>query len=168
MSEENIIQSNLAKEIALCIIQVARDTQVLTGEFYTCEEFTTIEKKLFLMMMMEFNYLNLQDSELAADEISSLFTFAFARGVETACTLTAGQEVKLSLEGMLEGRMQMSANEDLIVKVKESKFPVTAAEKYLDWFDEKSDEVKNNPLLCLFEALKWTFRFGCHFASDYF
>ena len=120
------------------------------------------------MMMMEFNYLNLQDSELAVDEIASLFTFAFARGVETACTLTAGQEVKFSLDGMLEGRMQISANEDLIVSVKESKFPVTCAEKYLDWFENVRDEDKEEPLLCLFEALKWTFRFGCHFASDYF
>ena len=97
-----------------------------------------------------------------------MFTFAFARGVETACTLTAGQEVKFSLDGMLEGRMQISANEDLIVSVKESKFPVTCAEKYLDWFENVRDEDKEEPLLCLFEALKWTFRFGCHFASDYF
>ena len=62
-------------------------------------------------------------------------------------------------QGLFDGSTPFYANDELGEFLKNQSFPADCAQNCWDAFHENGVA---DPLLSLFEALKWCFRFGCH------
>ena len=63
---------------------------------------------------------------------------------------------------MLTGQIPVYAEDNITEKFKASSFPSECAEKYLAWSEQYANSA--DPVLLLFEALKWCFRLSCSYA----
>lgn len=99
------------------------------------------------------------DSQLSAEEFSSIFHFVFARAAEAACACWSGRPFETGTEGIFDGNIPYYVDESLQSFVRASTFPVKCAQNCWDLLPEVGG---SDPLLALCEALKWCFRFGCH------
>ena len=102
-----------------------------------------------------------------AEQSSSLllFTFVFAKAAEAVTNMFNHKEQQFDLAGMFDGRIPLYADEAVTAEFKSSQFPFLCAQNYLDFTEAESDALAGcDPLLLLFEALKWCFRLSCHYA----
>jgi hypothetical protein len=100
--------------------------------------------------------------ELHPDEVSSMFTFVFGKAAEAVTNMYNNQPDKFELNGMLTGQIPVYAEDKITEKFKASSFPSECAEKYLAWSEQCANAA--DPVLLLFEALKWCFRLSCSYA----
>lgn len=128
------------------------------------EELAEVEKKLFIEMFRRLEKYREQQqrNELTMDEISSLFSFVFARSVEAVVNFYNGNEQEFDYMGMFDGKIPFYSDDKLTAYVKRSLFPCDMAEGFLNFMTEKGNGI--DPVLGLFEALKWTWRFSQHLA----
>ena len=98
-------------------------------------------------------------AELTAEEFSSMFHFVFAKSAEAAVSCWSRRPFETDVQGLFDGNIPFYANDELGEFLKAQNFPAECAQNCWDNFRRDRDA---DPLLSLFEALKWCFRFGCH------
>jgi hypothetical protein len=128
------------------------------------EELADVERDLFIEMFrrLEKHRTDCKRDELTSDEISSMFSFVFARSVEAVANYTNGNKQEFDYMGMFDGKIPFYSDDKLISFVKKSLFPKLMAEGFLNFMTENTEEM--DPVLALFEALKWTWRLSQHLA----
>ena len=162
MSDETFTTSIDAQRIARALVSFAREEGFVTGPVLIAPEAAAAEKELFVKMFAELprHKGNLVDGGLSGEQISSLFTFVFAKAAETAAQLYEGvADIHLSTEGMLSGNIPIAAGELLNDFSADRSFPDRCAAIFLDM---NAEAPFSAPLLALFEALKWCCRLSFH------
>ena len=167
MSEENIFTTSFhAQKAARIIITAARDRGFLDGPLATAPELGEIEKKLFLKMFSALvSEGKVSDGALSGVQMSSLFTFVFAKAAETAAQIYEGvTDIELETEGMLSANVPIAAGELLNAYGAELDFPEVCMTRFVELSQEPDFE---EPFLSLFEALKWCYRISFHIFWEY-
>ena len=128
------------------------------------EELAEVEKNFFIEMFRRLEKYRTDNkrNELNTNEISSLFSFVFARSVEAVANYNNDSKQDFDFMGMFDGKIPFYSDDKLISFAKKSLFPKFMAEGFLNFMEENGSDI--NPLLALFEALKWTWRFSQHLA----
>lgn len=129
------------------------------------EELAEIEKNMFIELFRRLDKYQHETgrNELTTDEISSMFSFVFARSVEAVVNYCNGNAQEIDYMGIFDGKIPFYSDDRLIGFVKKSLFPRDMAEGFLNFMNEEKD-CNLEPVLSLFEALKWTWRFSQHLA----
>jgi len=159
-------------EIAGAIIEAARVEGYLNGPVSVIPELAEPEKAFFILMLEEVrkHLTENKTSDLSADEIVSMFTYVFARAGEAVSCWTAGEKVEFEKHGMFDGKIPMYSDEKLMQYFKQTTFPSDLANAFARWNEKNSDFCQDNeidPILPLFEALKWTWRLTVNFTIEY-
>lgn len=162
----NFVTSVPAQAAARCIIETARQLGLLDAPVAVSDELAGAEKKLIVQMFQAMDkHMQTHGEELAPDEVSSLFTFVFAKAAEAVTNMFNHKEQTFDLTGMFDGRIPLYADDAITAEFKSSRFPELCAANYLEFTEVQADALAGcNPLLLLFEALKWCFRLSCHLA----
>lgn len=162
----NFVTSIQAQAAARCIIETARSMNLLDRPVAVSQELADAEKILIVKMFQKMDeHMQTHGEELSPDEVSSLFAFVFAKAAEAVTNMFNHQEQNFDLLGMFDGRIPIYADDSITAEFKSSQFPALCTQNYLDFTEEQADELAGcDPLLLLFEALKWCFRLSCHFA----
>lgn len=158
-AENRPFQTSLAAQAAArVVIETARRDGLLDGGAVTVDAaLAGMEKALFSAM---FKALARRGSaELTPEEFSSMFHFVFARSAEAACACWSDRPFETGTDGLFDGKTPFYADDALRGYFKELSFPADCAQ---NCWDLLTDEPPREPLLSLFEALKWCFRLGCH------
>ena len=165
MNDTTFTTSIPARKAAVCIINAARERGFIDGPLITAPELADIEKQLFMKMFAALPQNDkITDCSLSGPQMSSLFTFVFAKAAETAAQLYEGVEkVELEAEGMLSGNVPVAAGELLNNYSAELDFPSVCMERFLE-LSKESDFTE--PFYSLFEALKWCYRISFHIFWD--
>ena len=161
-------RSEAAQLFAQSAILAAKDAGWLDDGIMVDPAFAESEKSLMIAIMQELGRLGLQKQsglDLSSEEISSMFTFVFGKAAEAVTNMYNNQPDKFELTGMLGGQIPVYAEDAITEKFKTSAFPAACAENYLNWNDANSTlTAASDPVLLLFEALKWCFRLSCGYA----
>lgn len=128
------------------------------------EELAEVEKNFFIEMFRHLEKYRAENKrdELNTNEISSIFSFVFARSVEAVANYSNDNKQEFDFMGMFDGKIPFYSDDKLISFAKKSLFPKFMAEGFLNFTDENT--IEGDPVLALFEALKWTWRFSQHLA----
>lgn len=163
-------RSLLAQEAALVIIRTARAAGLLERPLAVDPNLAEAEKTLFLKMFEQLSERRrCKKDELNSDELSSLFTFVFARAAEAVTNLANHQPNRFEMLGMFDGKIPLNADDRLVGYFKQLSFPADCAHAFLEWYQGYDGGFPQNladPVLPLFESLKWTFRISCHIAVE--
>ena len=129
------------------------------------EELAEVEKNMFIELFRRLDKYqrDVGRNELSTDEISSMFSFVFARSVEAVVNFYNGNAQEIDYMGLFDGKIPFYSDDRLTGFVKKSLFPRDMAEGFLNFMSEDENAVFE-PVLALFEALKWTWRFSQHLA----
>ena len=147
-----------AQAAARVVIGAARECGILDdGPLVVDPALAEIEKALFAAMFKA--VARRGDAELTPDEFSSMFHFVFARSAEAAAACWSGRPFESGTDGLFDGKTPFYAPDELKGYVHDSAFPVRCAQSCWDLY---AAEAGGDPLLRLFESLKWCFRIGCH------
>ncbi|MBR2624867.1 MAG: hypothetical protein IKD23_00550 [Lentisphaeria bacterium] len=162
----SFVTSIPAQAAARCIIETARSLHLLDQPVAVSNELAEAEKKLIVKMFQQMDeHIKSCGEELSPDEVSSLFTFVFAKAAEAVTNMFNHKEQTFDMQGMFDGRIPLYADDAVTAEFKSSQFPAMCTRNYLDFTTDKADELAGcDPLLLLFEALKWCFRLSCHLA----
>ena len=162
----NFVTSLPAQAAARCIIETARSQGLLEQPVVVSNELADAEKTLIIKMFQKMDeYLKHHPEELSADQVSNLFTFVFAKAAEAVTNMFNHKEQSFEMNGMFDDRVPIYADDSITSEFKSSRFPALCAENYLEFTGEEADTLAGcDPVLLLFEALKWCFRLSCHFA----
>ena len=156
-------RSLAAQAVAKCVVECAVSCGLISGPVAISPRLAEAEKELIIKMLAEFrNRFGENKGELHPDEISSIFTFVFGKAAEAVTNMYNDQPDKFELTGMLTGQIPVYAEDKITEKFKSSTFPSDCAEKYLNWSEQHLNAA--DPVLLLFEALKWCFRLSCNYA----
>lgn len=155
-----------ARKAAICIINGAKERGFIDGPLITTPELADIEKQLFMKMFAALPGSDrITDCALTTEQMSSLFTFVFAKAAETAAQLYEGVEaVELDTEGMFSLSVPIAAGELLNNYCADLDFPSVCLERFISLSEE---EGFTEPFYSLFEALKWCYRISFHIFWDY-
>ncbi len=126
-------------------------------------ELAALEKPLFVKMFQALRE-HLQKAgrmELSEDEIASLFNFAVGRGAEQAYNFLSGQKQDCNTIGMFDARVSLYVDDRLMNFLKATPIAPTLGGAFVDF---QHDHPGDDPILALFEALKWTMRITAHLA----
>lgn len=128
------------------------------------EELADIERSFFIEMFRHLEKYRTDNkrNELNTNEISSIFSFVFARSVEAVANYNNDSKQEFDFMGMFDGKIPFYSDDKLISFAKKSLFPKFMAESFLNFMDENGEGL--DPVLALFEALKWTWRISQHLA----
>lgn len=159
-------RSIAAQNVALCVIQVAKEQGLLGEPVAVAPALAEVEKELFIKMLGAIHERSRSHGELSADEVCSLFTFVFAKAAEAVTNLYNHQSGTLELKGMFDGHIPVYADDAITEEFRRSEFPMACAESYLSYAEEAEDMLSGyDPAVVLCEALKWCFRLSCHCAN---
>ncbi|MBO5790876.1 MAG: hypothetical protein J6S54_00215 [Lentisphaeria bacterium] len=166
MDDSTFTTSIPARKAAVCIINAARERGYINGPLITAPELGEIEKQLFMKMFAALPGSDrITNCSLETEQMSSLFTFVFAKAAETAAQLYEGVEkVELETDGMFSLSVPIAAGELLNSYSADLDFPTVCLERFLELSEE---EDFSEPFYSLFEALKWCFRISFHIFWDY-
>ena len=166
MDDSTFTTSIPARKVAVCIINAARERGYINGPLITAPELGEIEKQLFMKMFAALPGSDrISNCSLETEQMSSLFTFVFAKAAETAAQLYEGvDKVELDTEGMFSLSVPIAAGELLNNYSADLDFPSVCLEHFLELSEE---EEFSEPFYSLFEALKWCFRISFHIFWDY-
>lgn len=161
-------RSLAAQCAAKCIVDTAVECGVVNGPVAISPHLAESEKELIIKMMRKIREEYGENSGvLQSDEVSSLFTFTFGKAAEAVTNMYNRQPDKFELTGMLGGQIPVYAEDEITEKFKNSDFPAACAENYLNWSESNSALIAStDPVLLLFEALKWCFRLSCNYAIE--
>jgi hypothetical protein len=162
----DFVTSLPAQAAARCIVNTANSIGLLDAPIAVSNELAEAEKMLIVKMFQKMDeHMKTHGEELSPDEISSLFTFVFAKAAEAVTNMFNHKEQQFDMAGMFDGRIPLYADDAVTAEFKSSQFPALCAKNYLDFTEDEADSLAGcDPLLLLFEALKWCFRLSCHFA----
>jgi hypothetical protein len=162
----DFVTSLPAQAAARCIIESARSLDLLNTPVAVSAELADAEKVLFIQMFKAVDeHAKLHGDDLQPDEISSLFTFVFAKAAEAVTNMFNNKEQTFDIAGLFDGRIPIYADDAVTAEFKSSEFPSLCAANYLDFVENEAEQLAGcNMLLLLFEALKWCFRLSCHLA----
>ena len=142
-----------AQMAALCVVETAKNSGLLNGPITVAPILAEAEKELFMKMFEAVNRRRADGIDaIHPDEISSMFSFV------------NHQANDFSMMGLFDGKIPFYTDDDLTAYFKKLNFPVDCAQAYWDWYHSDYQDNGTDPILPLFEALKWTFRLGCHIA----
>src|SRR5574344_1570782 len=157
-----------AQMAAQCVIETAKKGGFLNGPIAVEPALAESEHALFLKM---FDAVKTRRDggkhELTDDEVSSMFSFVFARSAEAVTNMLNRQPDKFEMIGLFDGKIPFSSDEDLTGYFKQQTFPTDCASAFWEWYHSEGIRHGHDPILPLFEALKWTFRLGCHIAIEH-
>lgn len=153
-------RSVAAQQSARCVIAAAETAGLLAGQIAVDPAFADGEKTLMVAIMRELSAKNC--AELTADQVSSLFTFVFAKAAEKVTNFANGRPDQWDMLGLLDGKTPICAADQITGKFKLSSFPTDCARNFWEFY--ASGQTGGDTMLCLMEALKWCFRFSCHYA----
>jgi hypothetical protein len=144
-----------AKNIAAAIVGAAQEHGFIDGQLTVVEALAEMERTLFLRMMaaLRRHQQRKGSADLTLDEISSMFTFVFAKAAEILTDYVNRQVTEIDTAGLFDGKVPLYVDERMAGFLKKCEWPAVAAEAFLN---REPDEA--NPLLALFEALKWCYR----------
>lgn len=147
-----------AQAAARVVVEAARRSGLLdSGALAVDPALAEMEKALFSGM---FKALARRGGrELSPEEFSSMFHFVFARSAEAACACWSGRPFETGTDGLFDGKTPFYADDALRGYFKEQSFPSECAQSCWDLL---AAAPPREPLLSLFESLKWCFRIGCH------
>lgn len=154
-----------AMKIARTMISCAVENGYFDGvNLDLIEELADVEKNFFIEMFRRLEKYRSENNrnELNANEISSIFSFVFARSVEAVANYNNDSKQEFDFMGMFDGKIPFYSDDKLISFAKKSLFPKFMAENFLNFMDTDADGL--DPVLALFEALKWTWRLSQHLA----
>lgn len=163
-------RSVVAQAAAAAMIVAARKSECPKGAMVASPVLAEAEKELFLLMLARFADRRKAGTEgLSTDEISSLFTFVCAKAAEAVTNWCNSKKCEFNLSGMLDGKIPIYAEERLTGHFKKLTLPSDCAQAYLDWHAANAADPALqacDPILPLFEALKWCFRLSCTAAVE--
>lgn len=160
-------RSIAAQNVALCVIQVAKEQGWLGEPVAISPVLAEVEKELFIKILGAVHERSESHGELSADEVCSLFTFVFAKAAEAVTDLYNHQTSTLDLKGMFDGHIPVYADDAITNEFRMSEFPMACAENYLSYAAEAGEMLAGyDPAVVLCEALKWCFRLSCHRANS--
>lgn len=163
-NNEKIFSHSLtARNAALMVVETAKADHLLSGPINTAPELAEMEKFFFLHLFDAVrDHTATNGAELTPDEISSMFTFVFARSAEAVTAfLSSKGNFEFNAAGLFDGNTPFYTDDAFSALYKNNRnFPADCAGSYLEFFDRQAPGT--DPLLTLFEALKWCFRIGCH------
>ncbi|MEG2075793.1 MAG: hypothetical protein RRY34_04745 [Victivallaceae bacterium] len=154
-------------DVAQAIITSARENEYLLDELSLVPELAESERKLFIAMLGEIkNKFAAENSgeapdELSADEIVSLFTFVCAKAAESICAWYLNQDMEFDPDGMFSGKVPLYADEEIVKHFSSLNLAADMANTFAEWSNEHL-MLEVDPILPLFEALKWTYRIAAH------
>ncbi|QSH41687.1 hypothetical protein P0136_06750 [Lentisphaerota bacterium ZTH] len=153
----------LCREIALAIVNCAAKNGYIEGQIAVIEELADYEKELFKFMLVETRkFLDREcRQEISGEEIISLFTYVSAKAGEAVSCWVNGQTPEFSSHGMFDGKVPMYSDDKVMAYFKTLELPSDMAKTFSNWCRENPDFCSENhldPIIPLFEALKWTWR----------
>ena len=117
-------RSLLAQAAALTVVDTARSAGLLERPLAVDPVLAEAEKELFFKMFEQVADRRRRNlHELSSDEVSSLFTFVFARAAEAATNLANRQPNRFETLGMFDGKVPLNADERLVGYFKKLTFP---------------------------------------------
>ena len=152
-----------ARAAAAAVIEVAKTMQILDGPIRTAPELAEMEKFLFVNLFKTIReHENTHANTLDPDEVSAMFTFVFIRAAEAVTVFRSGQgNFEFNPDGLFGGPVPFYADEKIAARFKQNNgFPSECAVAFLELARRLPTDA--DPLLTLFEAMKWCFRLGCH------
>ena len=163
MAMSNNFSSEDSIKVAQAIVAAARQAAYLPeGEaMQSSPELAALEKPIFIKMFQAFK-AHLQDNnamELTADEISSMFNFAVGKGAEMAYNFMSGQKQDGNVNGLFDSRVSLYVDDRLMNFLKAEPIAGNLGGAFVDF---QADNPGVDPILGLFEALKWTMRISGH------
>ena len=167
--EENTFSRSLAaQQAAQIVIAAARKGEFINGPVFTAPELADSEKELMLKIFTAIADKRNRDGEAFSDEeISSMFTFVFARAAEAVTNFANSRPNEFSMMGLFDGKAPLYADEQITGYFKKLSFPGDCAQNFWDWIHSNIVPEGTDPLLALMESLKWCFRLSCHIAVSY-
>ncbi len=162
----------MSKEIAQAMIARAKADGYLDGPLAAIGQLAEWEKDIFVFMFKEVEkYLSRKKERvLSPDEIVSLFTYIFARSGEAVTTWYSNQKFTFDAHGMFDCKVPIYNDDKLLQYFKTLKLAADMADAFGKWSSENADFCTENnidPILPLFEALKWTWRLTLTVTIDY-
>ncbi|MCI7644354.1 MAG: hypothetical protein MST10_08435 [Lentisphaeria bacterium] len=156
-------------DVARAIITSARENEYLLDELSLVPELAESERKLFIAMLGEIKKKFAADNndtgeiteELSADEIVSLFTYVCAKAAESVCAWYLNQDMEFDPDGMFSGKVPLYADEEIVKHFSSLNLAADMANTFAGWSNEHL-MLDIDPILPLFEALKWTYRIAAH------
>ena len=149
-----------AQSAAQVVINTARECGLLDdGGMIVDPALAEMEKALFAAMFKA--VARRGGAELTSDEFSSMFHFVTARAAEAATACWSGRTFETGTDGLFDGKTPFYAPDELKGYIHGLDFPVRCAQNCWDLYAARTDAA-GEPLLKLFESLKWCFRIGCH------
>ena len=156
-------RSIAAQAVAKCVVETAVAHNLITGPVAISPRLAEAEKELIVKMLAEIRkHFGENSGELHPDEVCSMFTFVFGKAAEAVTNMYNNQPDKFELTGMLSGQIPVYAEDKITESFKSSPVPSACAENYLSWSSQNANAA--DPVLLLFEALKWCFRLSCNYA----
>ena len=154
---------NAAMLVAQTMIGAAREYGYFLEDepLRSAPELTELEKPLFVNMFKAFKeHLQLVNRmELNEDEISCMFNFVVGKGAEMAFNFVNGQSQDINLEGLFKSRVSLYVDDRLMNFLKAEPIAANLGGAFVDFQSENKDI---DPVLGLFEALKWAMRISAH------
>jgi len=162
----------MSSQIAKAMIARAEDEGYLNGPLVVIEKLADWEKDIFVFMFKEVEkYLSYKKERLlSAEEIVSMFTYIFAKAGEAVTTWYNDQEFTYDAHGMFDGKIPMYNDEKLLQYFKTVNLAADMADAFGHWSSENAGLCEKNnvdPVLPLFEALKWTWRISINLTIEY-
>ena len=146
-----------AQQAARVVVETARQCGLVDGALVVDPALAEMEKSLFAAMFKV--VARRGAAELTSDEFGSMFTFVFARAAEAATACWSKRPFETGTDGLFDGKTPFYAPDGLKGYVHGLDFPERCAQNCWDLY---AAEGAGDPLLRLFESLKWCFRIGCH------
>ena len=154
---------NAAMLVAQAMIGAAREYGYFLEDepLRSAPELTELEKPLFVNMFKAFkeHLLLVNRMELDEDEISCMFNFVVGKGAEMAFNFVNGQSQDIHLDGLFKSRVSLYVDDRLMNFLKAEPIASKLGGAYVDFAGENNNV---DPVLGLFEALKWTMRITEH------
>ena len=154
---------DLAMQVAQAMIDASRKYGYFLEDepLRSAPELTALEKPLFIAMFQAFkeHLQRVNRMELNADEIASMFNFAVGKGADMAFNFMNDQAQDCHVNGLFDSRISLYVDDRLMNFLKSEPIAGKLGGAYVDFQAENPDI---DPVLGLFEALKWTIRITEH------
>lgn len=149
--------------VAQSIIRAAQDAGYLLEDepMRSAPELTELEKPLFINMFkaLREHLQTVNRMELTDDEVSSMFNFAVGKGAEMAFNFIGNQSQDSNVNGLFDSRMSLYVDDRLMNFLKAEPIAAKLGGAFVDF---QLDNPGTDPILSLFEALKWSMRIASH------
>ncbi len=166
------MESNVYRSLARTMIEEARAAGYLNGPLSVIRELVDSEEKLFRLLFESMARQLEQEhrTEFSEAEVLSLFTYVYAKAAEAVASHCTHTPVTFDASGMFDGKVPLYAGDGLVGHFKSLNFPGDMTDAFQRWHaaaEANGETAGADPLLLLFEALKWTWRISIHLAVEF-